>query len=140
MNINNINEKIAYLKGLAEGLGTQDSKNGKLICGMLDLLSDMACLIQGTNKAMTPEKTEETEKTADEGFEVMCPFCNNRVFVEADKILESDDLSVECPNCGENIDVLGEENEGENSCDDCPGCANCPAEGGECDARGDLSF
>ena len=37
-----IKEKVAYLKGLAEGLGLTDSKEGKLISVIIDTLSDMA--------------------------------------------------------------------------------------------------
>ena len=38
----NIGEKIAYLKGLAEGLKVDDSTNeGKMINGILDVLAEM---------------------------------------------------------------------------------------------------
>ena len=43
----NIGEKVAYLKGLAEGLElSSDTKNGKIIKGILDILEDMAASIQ----------------------------------------------------------------------------------------------
>ncbi|MCL1858358.1 MAG: hypothetical protein FWF92_03910 [Oscillospiraceae bacterium] len=39
----NISEKVAYLKGLAEGLEiSSDSKNGKIIKGILDVLADIS--------------------------------------------------------------------------------------------------
>ena len=133
MNANNINEKIAYLKGLAEGLGTADSKNGKLLCGILEVLEDMAHLIRDTKNAPATEKPDSDY--SDETFEVKCPFCKNRVLVQTDEILESDAISVECPECGEEIDLMADEN-----CDDCPGCAGCSAEEGDPDGEGDLSF
>ena len=39
-----ITEKVAYLKGLAEGLAldTEKSKEGKLIAAIIDVLDDMA--------------------------------------------------------------------------------------------------
>ena len=37
----NISEKVAYLKGLAEGLELEDSKEGKLIKGIIDVLDDI---------------------------------------------------------------------------------------------------
>ena len=38
-----ISEKVAYLKGLAEGLNLDtDSKEGKLIAAIIDVLDDMA--------------------------------------------------------------------------------------------------
>ena len=40
-------EKVAYIKGLADGLGVDDStKEGKLIRLMLDLMNDMAETIE----------------------------------------------------------------------------------------------
>ena len=38
-----ISEKVAYLKGLAEGLALDtDTKEGKLIAAIIDVLDDMA--------------------------------------------------------------------------------------------------
>ena len=38
-----ISEKVAYLKGLAEGLNLDtESKEGKLIAAIIDVLDDMA--------------------------------------------------------------------------------------------------
>ena len=38
-----VTEKVAYLKGLAEGLGIQeDSKEGKLLKTVMDVLADLA--------------------------------------------------------------------------------------------------
>ena len=42
-----IGEKVAYLKGLAEGLEiSSDSKNGKIIKGILDVLEDIAGAVE----------------------------------------------------------------------------------------------
>lgn len=39
----NISEKVAYIKGLADGLGLgDDTKEGKVLVAILDVLSDMA--------------------------------------------------------------------------------------------------
>ena len=38
-----IKEKVAYIKGLAEGLGLDENdKNGKVLAAIIDLLGDMA--------------------------------------------------------------------------------------------------
>jgi|GEM_PF-23376 len=43
----NISEKVAYLKGLAEGLEiSSDSKNGRIVKGILDVLEDIAASMQ----------------------------------------------------------------------------------------------
>ena len=42
----NLNEKAAYIKGLADGLGIDESsKEGKLIRALIDLTADMADVI-----------------------------------------------------------------------------------------------
>lgn len=54
----NIGEKVAYLKGLSEGLEIElDSKYGKLITGIIDALEDIAAAIQNLE--------EETETLDD---------------------------------------------------------------------------
>ena len=46
-----LKEKVAYLKGLAEGLGLDsESKEGKLITVIIDTLSDMAVEIEDLNE------------------------------------------------------------------------------------------
>jgi len=135
----NISEKVAYLKGLAEGLdiGT-DPKNGKIITGVLDVLEEMARAIRDMSekgekftekpaaepKAVYKEKEEADSEYLDGVFEMMCPHCQKQIFIQTDDILESDDMSIECPECGCEIDIIdeaGEENG--DSCERCPGCA-----------------
>ena len=45
-----ISEKVAYLKGLAEGLNldTEKSKEGKLISVMIGILEELPCRIHGS--------------------------------------------------------------------------------------------
>lgn len=46
-----LKEKTAYLKGLAEGLEyDKNTKEGKLIAAIIDLLDDMAAEIEGTKQ------------------------------------------------------------------------------------------
>ena len=65
-----ISEKVAYLKGLAEGLNLDtDSKEGKLIAAIIDVLDDMA------------EKFAEVDdELCDvEDGEVVCPNCGAKL-------------------------------------------------------------
>ncbi len=39
-------ERIAYLKGLAEGLEIEGSREGKVLVEMIDMLEDMAILME----------------------------------------------------------------------------------------------
>ena len=137
----NISEKVAYLKGLAEGLdiGT-DSKNGKIINGILDVLEEIASHIRSmeeeakgekfrenrkeTQTANGPEKDGADSEYLDGVFELSCPHCKKQIFIQTDEILESDTMSIECPECGREIDIIDEAGgESENSCAKCPGCA-----------------
>ena len=65
-----ISEKVAYLKGLAEGLALDtDTKEGKLIAAIIDVLDDMA------------EKFVDLEDDLCdvEDGEVVCPNCGTKL-------------------------------------------------------------
>lgn len=48
----NIGEKVAYLKGLAEGIEiSSDTREGKLLKGMLDILGDIAKSLRDSEEA-----------------------------------------------------------------------------------------
>ncbi len=113
-----ISEKVAYLKGLAEGLNldTEKSKEGKLISVMIGILEELAMSVEDLeeNALNLGEEIdvlsddladvegvvydeEEDEDYDDDWFEVECPTCG------ADILVDSDDLAngeVECPGCG----------------------------------------
>lgn len=117
-----ISEKVAYLKGLAEGLGldTEKSKEGKLISVMIGILEDVGLSLEDledNTQALGEEidalsddledvedlvydedecDCEDDEDFDDDWFEVECPTC------EEPLIIDEDDLSrgyVICPNC-----------------------------------------
>ena len=71
-----ISEKVAYLKGLAEGLNldVEKSKEGKLISVMIGIL----------------------EEDEDDYFEVECPNCEEPIVIDDKALAEGE---VECPNC-----------------------------------------
>ena len=113
-----ISEKVAYLKGLAEGLNldTEKSKEGKLISVMIGILEELAMSVEDLEEnalnlgeeidVLSDELAdvegvvydeEEDEDYDDDWFEVECPTCG------ADILVDSDDLAngeVECPGCG----------------------------------------
>ena len=119
-----ISEKVAYLKGLAEGLNidTDKSKEGKLINVMIDILDEIAMSIEDLEEnslALGEEidvlsddladvedivfddededEDEEDEEFDDDWFEVECPSCDE-VLVEDEDALEEG--YIKCPNCG----------------------------------------
>ena len=134
-------EKVAYLKGLAEGLGLDSkSKEGKLLSVIIDVLDDMALEIQDIQEeqaeleegldAVSDDLSEvesylyeaEDEEDEDDGeededgeepvYETTCPNCGEEVFFDEDIL---DEGCVRCPNCGENLEFdltdLSEEDE-----------------------------
>ena len=89
-----ISEKVAYLKGLAEGLNLDtDSKEGKLIAAIIDVLDDMA------EKFAEIDEDEDDEE--EECFMTNCPECEEEVYFD-ESVLE--DGEVVCPNCGAKLE------------------------------------
>ena len=141
----NINEKAAYIKGLADGLGLADeTKEAKVITELLTLVSDMAeqitVLTAETQElrdyieeldedlgqveedlyvtdSEEEEDYEDEEEYEDDAtyYEVECPNCHEKVCFD-------DSLTVEelvCPACRQKITDI-ELCDGE--CDGCDGC------------------
>ena len=94
-----ISEKVAYLKGLAEGLDldTQKSKEGKLISVMIDILEEVALSIEDLEENDL-DLGEEIDVLSDDLADV-----EDAVFGEEDEDFEEDFFEVECPNCEEPI-------------------------------------
>ena len=132
-----ISEKVAYLKGLAEGLNLDtDSKEGKLITAIIDVLDDMAekfaevddelCDVEDGLDAVSDDLSdvEETlyfaldddedddeDDEEEECFVTTCPECEEEVYFD-ESVLE--DGEVICPNCGEKLEFdLGDLEEDE---------------------------
>ena len=113
-----ISEKVAYLKGLAEGLNLDtDSKEGKLIAAIIDVLDDMAekfaeiddelCDVEDGLDAVSDDLSdvEETLYFAldddEDCFVTTCPECEEEVYFD-ESVLE--DGEVVCPNCGAKLE------------------------------------
>lgn len=100
-----ISEKVAYLKGLAEGLAidTEKSKEGKLISVMIGILEEIGLSIEDLEEN-TVALGEEIDALSDDLSEV-----EEAVFEEDDEdedddcCCEDDFFEAECPNCGETL-------------------------------------
>ena len=128
-------EKVAYLKGLAEGLGfDKESKEGRILDAILDILKDVAHDIEDLedNAYELGEAIDQVsddlsdiedivydlddEDDEDDGeepvfYEVTCPACENTITIDEDVLNLG---SIECPNCGETLEFEGiEEDEDE---------------------------
>lgn len=128
-----LSERIAYLRGLAEGMKLSEETNeGKMIAAILDFLDDMTVEIQ-TERENQKEfmqqlvealEVDEEEFDDEEYFDVTCNECGE-VFMVDEEMLQEEEI--ECPNCGEKIDIRLEE---DFACDDetCHGHCDCGAE------------
>ena len=122
-----VTEKAAYLKGLAEGLNLEDSKEAKLINAIIDVIDDMALTIADLEDdlALVSEQVDAVDEDLDEletfvyddeddyddfddcdcdcgccdeeCYEIDCPSCGETICVD-EGIIE--DGSIECPSCG----------------------------------------
>ena len=113
-----ISEKVAYLKGLAEGLNldTEKSKEGKLISVMIGILEEVGLSIEDLEESahalgeeidalsddladvesVVYDEENEDEDFDDDWFEVECPNCEEPLVID-DKALA--DGFIQCPNC-----------------------------------------
>ena len=122
-------EKVAYLKGLAEGLGLDTEKReGKLLSVIIDVLEDMALEIRDMQEeqadledgldAVSDDLSEvesylyeededdsgeeDDEEDGDEPvYETTCPNCEEEIFFDEDILADG---CVQCPNCGEKLE------------------------------------
>ena len=120
-------EKVAYLKGLAEGMELDtEKKEGKLIAAIIDLLDDIALELEelkdyaderGDGRDAVSDDLEDVEdvifgedEDEDDAFEdeddedcyaTTCPTCEETIYFD-ESILE--DGEVICPNCGEKLE------------------------------------
>ena len=92
-----ISEKVAYLKGLAEGLNldVEKSKEGKLISVMIGILEEVGLSI---------EDLEENALALGEEIDVLSDDLADVESVVFDEDEDDEDcFEVECPNCGDSI-------------------------------------
>ena len=134
-----VTEKVAYLKGLMEGLRVDEtSKEGKILKAVVDVLDDLAMSVEDLED-YTAELTEQVDAVDEdldslendfygecdccdddedeEYYDITCPSCGDEFSVDEDTLLEG---GIECPNCGEHLEFDVE-------CDDC-GCDCCSDE------------
>lgn len=92
-------ERVAYLRGLADGLEIgQDTKEGKLLLAMLDVLEDMADAI-----AYMDESNDELDDSEEYVYEYDCPNCGNSIEIDEGS-MELEEQII-CPKCNEPIQI-----------------------------------
>ena len=137
-----ITEKVAYLKGLAEGMELNaEKKEGKLLLAVIDTLEDMALTVSDMEDSVAELSAQVDEIDDDLGsveedlygdecdcddedddedfddtlYEVECPSCGDIICLDEEML---DEGEIDCPNCGEKLEfdlksLEEEEEEGE---------------------------
>ncbi len=135
-----VTEKVAYLKGLAEGLALDEAKpETKIIKAMMDVLDELALTVSDLEDGLdiiseqldaVDEDLDELENFVyeelddcccddccdddeEEYYDVECPSCGEVICVDRDILEEG---SINCPKCNE---LLEFEVECDCGCDDC---------------------
>lgn len=134
-----VTEKVAYLKGLAEGLALDESKpETKIINAMMDVLDELALTVSDLEDGMDliSEQLDAVDEDLDEleGFvyeelddcdcdcddcyddeeeyyDVECPSCGEVICVDREIL---DEGSITCPSCNELLEF-----DIDCDCDDC---------------------
>lgn len=130
-----ISEKVAYLKGLAEGMELDtEKKEGKILAAIIDVLDDIADEIEDieenaldigdeldaisddlaeVEEIVYGEEDDECDCCHDEDdcmFTITCPSCEEEIVVDEDVL----DLGeIVCPNCGETLEFEFDEDDEE---------------------------
>ena len=142
-----ITEKVAYLKGLAEGMKLNaDTPEGKMLLAIVDVLDDISLTVEDLDDGFTELSAQVDEIDEDLGsleedcygeececdddedecdccdeepmYEVECPSCGNTICINESMLEEGE---MECPNCHEllEFDIQEEEDECECGCEGC---------------------
>ena len=138
-----ISEKVAYLKGLAEGMELDtEKKEGKLLSAIIDVLEDIALELEDIEDEQAElsegldavsddledvedvvfedwdeddDEYEEDELDEDEDcYATTCPTCEETIYFDESVLADGE---VICPNCGEKLEFdlssLEEETDGD---------------------------
>lgn len=140
-----ITEKVAYLKGLAEGMNLDSkSKEGKLLLAVIDVLDDMALEILDMQELQMDleagldavsedledledalyedEDEDDEEEEEDDCYATTCPSCEEEIYFD-ESVLE--DGEVICHNCGEKLEFDFSELEASQESCDCGDDCDC---------------
>lgn len=120
-----ISEKVAYLKGLMEGLNIDEQTNeGKLFTAIVDVLDEIALEIEDlTDEVMElgdgldvvsddlgdvedivyddDDDDDDDDDEEEECYATTCPECEEEIYFD-DTVLE--DGALLCPNCGAKLE------------------------------------
>lgn len=131
-----LTEKVAYLKGLADGVKLDETTSeGKLLKAIIDVLDDMALTVSDVEDSIAEmgqqvdeidddlaaieDEWYDDDEDEDEDYdgivyEVECGKCGTVIELDEDQAEEG---FIDCPSCGEHLEFDFEDEDCD--CDDC---------------------
>lgn len=118
----NVTERVAYLRGLLEGMELEtDKKEGKLWTAIISVLEELAESVHELEQrnaelsieidelyeelSTVEEDLADEDELADDAddslYQVICPTCNEVIYIDDDLLSEG---SITCPACGEELE------------------------------------
>ena len=123
-----ISEKVAYIRGLYDGLGLDSEKSGeaRILSEVLDVLQQIGSQMDGTDASvgrlfdelddlrdsvadLESAVFDEDDGTDEDFFEIPCPTCGEELTVD-DEVLDAG--VVNCPKCGQKFALSFEDEDG----------------------------
>jgi len=119
-----LKERVAYLKGLSEGMKIDETTNeGKLLKEIISVLDDFAESISELDEVQDEiseyvEDIDDDLSDLEDGFygeedddddeeiefyEVECPICHETIVVEEETFIK--DNKIVCPNCNNEVEI-----------------------------------
>lgn len=135
-----LKERVAYLKGLTEGMNINENTNeGKLLKAIIDVLDDVSLAVEDIEDIQDElsqqvdtidedlaelERIVYEEEDCDCGCghddededltaDIECPHCHEEITIDLDEI-DDEDSTIQCPSCHKDIEI-----EWDCSCDEC---------------------
>ncbi len=124
-----VTERVAYLKGLYEGLGIDGAKKeGKVLTGVLETLEELAASVvaletqnaelmdelddvyeelSAVQETLLEQHTDdwsmhhEDAEDDEELYQVVCPTCGETIYIDEDTLEEG---AIRCAACGESLE------------------------------------
>lgn len=106
-----LGEEVAYLRGLAEGLEIEsETKEGKMICKIIDVLENLADTLDDMQEDYDElvEYVESVDEDLSEVEDILYEEDEDDFDDDYDDCDDEDELSyieMECPNCGDLVDI-----------------------------------
>lgn len=106
-----LSEEVAYLRGLAEGLEIEsETKEGKMICKIIDVLEDLTDTLDDMQDDYDElaEYTESIDEDLSDVEDILYEEDEDDFDEEYDEDEDEDELSyieMECPNCGDLVNI-----------------------------------